>query len=108
MKEVYIQNIKALIGSNAKENWNILDLSSPEYVFFHLAAFPSCYLILESEGIPDNEILKEASLNCKNNTKYRNVPNVKVDYTLCSNVIKGTKVGEVIYKSNKKVFQIKI
>ena len=108
MKEVYIQDIKALIGSNAKENWNILDLANPDDVFFHLSSFPSCYLILESEGIPEYETINESALCCKNNTKYRNVPNIKVDYTLCSNVIKGTKVGEVIYKSNKKVFQIKI
>lgn len=62
MKEVFIQNIKALIGSNANENWNILELSKPEYVFFHLSSFPSCYLILESEGFPVNETINEAAL----------------------------------------------
>ena len=48
------------------------------------------------------------ALLCKNNTKYRNVPNIKVDYCRCSNLIKGDKVGEVIFKSKRQVTQIKI
>ena len=52
--------------------------------------------------------MKEASKLCKMNTKYKNIPNLKVDYTQCKNIIKGDKEGEIIYKSNKKVKQITV
>ena len=38
----------------------------------------------------------------------QNIKNIKVDYTLCNNIIKREKFGEIIYKSNKKVKQIKV
>jgi predicted ribosome quality control (RQC) complex YloA/Tae2 family protein len=110
MKELFINNIKTLIGSNAKENWKLLEDSKPNNLFFHLSSFPSCYVILQTESdiLPDLETIKETALVCKNNTKCKTIPNLKVDYTYCKNVIKGEYVGEIIYKSNKKVNQIKI
>ena len=77
-------------------------------LLFHLTSFPSCYVIYESVNGDDInlEIIKECGMLCKNNTKYRNLKNIKVDYTTCSNVIKGDKIGEIIYKKNKKVKKI--
>jgi len=106
MKNILIQNINCLIGGNSKENWNLLENVKPEYLFFHLSSFPSCYLIYESNKIPNVEIIKEIASLCKKNTKYKNVPNIKVDYTLCDNIIKGDIEGEIYYKSNKKIKKI--
>ena len=55
MKELFINNIKTLIGSNAKENWKLLEDSKPNNLFFHLSSFPSCYVILQTESdiLPD-------------------------------------------------------
>ena len=53
-------------------------------------------------------IIEQVALNCKLNTKYKNLKNIKVDYTLCDNVEKGEFVGELIYKSNRKVLSIKV
>ena len=108
MKEVKIQDIKCKIGSNAIENWKLLDMCKETYLFFHLTKFPSCYVVYESENENDInlEIIKECAKLCKNNTKYRNLNNIKVDYTFCNNIIKGNKIGEIIYKSNKKVKKI--
>jgi predicted ribosome quality control (RQC) complex YloA/Tae2 family protein len=106
MKEFNINNIKIKVGTNANENWKILSDSLDCHTFLHLSSFPSCYVIIEYEGIPELDIIKEAANICKINTKYKNLKNIKVDYTLCSNVIKGDIVGEVFYKSNKKVKQI--
>lgn len=108
MKEFIINNIKIKVGTNATENWELLSQTKDTNVFLHLSSFPSCYVIIETDGIPDIDILKEAANICKNNTKYKNLKNIKVDYTLCSNLIKGDIVGEVYYKSNKKVKQILI
>jgi predicted ribosome quality control (RQC) complex YloA/Tae2 family protein len=110
MKIVLIQDKKSMIGSNAKENWELLNLSKSTDVFFHLSSFPSCYVILENETdkYPSEDIIKEASILCKSNTKYKNMRDIKVDYTFCSNVIKGEVVGQVYYKSNRKVLSIKL
>ena len=106
MKEFIVNNVKIKVGSNADENWKLLSESKDTNVFLHLSSFPSCYVIIETDGILDKYVLKEAANICKNNTKYKNLKNIKVDYTLCSNVFKGDKVGEIVYKSNKKVKQI--
>lgn len=106
MKTIDIDNIKCLIGGNASENWQILDNAKPDHLFFHLSSFSSCYVISESDIIPNIDKIKKIAECCKANTKYKNIPKVKVDYTLCSNVFKGANIGEVYYKSNKKVNKI--
>jgi predicted ribosome quality control (RQC) complex YloA/Tae2 family protein len=111
MKELFINNIKCKIGNNAEENWKILDESKENYIFFHLSSFPSCYVILEIENeikniFELNKIIEQTALQCKLNTKYKNLKHIKVDYCPVSNVIKGDKIGEVYYKSNKKVKNI--
>jgi predicted ribosome quality control (RQC) complex YloA/Tae2 family protein len=103
MKEFVVENIKIKVGSNAAENWKILDESSENNIFLHLKSFPSCYVIIDCEEYPSIEIINEAAKICKNNTRYKNMKNIKVDYTSCKNVIKGELVGEIFYKSNKKV-----
>ena len=109
MKTVQItENLQCRIGKNAIENWQLLDESKPEYMFFHLAYFPSCYVILKCNSDPGGDIIKECALICKENTKYKNLKDIKVDYTRCDNVIKGGNVGEVYYRSTRKVNQIKI
>lgn len=106
MKNILIENINSVIGENSKENWKLLENTKPEYLFFHLSSFPSCYVIYESKEIPNIEIIKQLAILCKKNTKYKNIPNLKVDYTLCNNIIKGEIEGEIYYKSNKKVKKI--
>ena len=106
MKIVFIENLKCIVGQNAKENWEIFNTTNPEYLLFHLASFSSCYVILENENDPSIDIIKDIALLCKQNTKYKNVPNIKVNYTKCKNIIIGEKVGEIIFKSNKKVNKV--
>jgi hypothetical protein len=108
MKEILIENIVCKIGENANENWTLLDNAKENYLFFHLTSFPSCYVILEIENEPSTDIIYKTALQCKTNTKYKNLKNIKVDYCLISNLNKGDIVGQVIYKSNRKVKNIKI
>ena len=112
MKIFNIQTYVCRVGENAVENWELLEQSKDNYVFFHLSAFSSCYLILECYyknicDIPVNIIIKAAEI-CKSKTKYKNLSNIRVDYTFCSNVKRGEIVGEIVYKSNKKVKNILI
>lgn len=98
------------IGKNKTENWQLLSNSKPEHIFFHLSSFPSCYVILECKTNTKMtlDILEECAKICKQNTKYRNIKNICVDCTKCSNVIKGENEGEIEYKQLRKIFKIKV
>ena len=103
MKTLSLENYTILIGQNASENWKILSLSKQSYTLFHLSKLPSCYLILQTEDPVEFNILYKCAQLCLQHTKYKKLKNIKVDYTLISNIIKGDIVGEYEYKSNKKV-----
>jgi predicted ribosome quality control (RQC) complex YloA/Tae2 family protein len=106
MKEFIVNDIKILVGNNAKENWELLEKCNENNLFLHLTSFPSCYVIILCDILPELQIIEEAAKICKNNTKYKNLKNISVDYTLCKNIKKGEVLGEVIFKSNKKVKRI--
>jgi predicted ribosome quality control (RQC) complex YloA/Tae2 family protein len=107
MKYIYIDNIKYKVGRNAKDNWKLLDESKPDEYFFHLSSFSSGYVIVETNDLTD-KIIYNASLLCKDFTKYRSINNLKVDYCLCSNLTKTDKIGEVVYKKKRDVKQFKL
>jgi predicted ribosome quality control (RQC) complex YloA/Tae2 family protein len=112
MKTITLENsnYQCFVGSNAKENWQLLSESNPTDILFHLHSFPSCYVILKNDfdTFPNQDIIQQTAIICKTNTKYKNLKDIKVDYTFCRNVEKGEVVGELIYKSNKKVLSVKI
>ena len=107
MKIIKFKNIIYKIGKNSYENWDILKSSQNGYIFFHLKSFPSCYVIMESYTT-DSEYINVGAKLCKENTKYKNLNNIIVDYCNVSNTRIGDKVGEVYYISNRKVNQIKL
>ena len=98
------------LGENKHDNWNLLDIAYDKDYFFHLKSFPSSYVILHiyNDFLLTNEMLLNAATICKNSTKYRFLNDIKIDYCLCNNVSKGDNIGEAIFKSNRKVKQIKI
>jgi predicted ribosome quality control (RQC) complex YloA/Tae2 family protein len=106
MKQEEYMNTTIIIGENAQDNWDIIDFES-DYIWLHLNSFPSCHIIINDVNIDDNVLLYAAQL-CKHNTKYKNLKNVKVCYTKCSNLIKGSDIGSVIYKSKRKVNTIMV
>jgi len=83
-----------------------LESAKHDHIIFHLSSFSSCYIISATDIIPNIDTIKKIAECCKANTKYKNIPKIKVDYTACSNVYKGENIGEVYYKSNKKVNKI--
>ena len=101
MKNVLYEDIVFEIGQNAKENWNIINFNC-DFIWLHLNSFPSCHVIIKDNN-PDEEVLNYAAQLCKDNTKFKNLKNVKVCYTKCNNLKKGPDVGSVIYKSKRQV-----
>lgn len=108
MKQYSYENYTCMLGENAAENWELLSNSDIHDIFFHLTSFPSGYVILSYKEQLTTDMIRTAATICKNGTKYRNLFKVKVDYCEVSNVTTGSIVGEVIYKSNRKVKQIQM
>ena len=110
MKIIHVGEYECFIGQNKIENWSLLSGRNSWDYIFHLASFPSCYVIVSLENPKELEkkyITKIAKL-CKHNTKYKNVPNIKIEYTNISNILKGNVLGEYKYVSRKKINTIKI
>ena len=115
MREIIFENIKFLIGQNSQDNWDLLDSCSKinnEYIWFHLNSFPSCYVIMCS-SLTDiscadlkNNILNYGAKLCKKNTKYRDLPNLKICYTSLKKLKKTNKIGEVIIVGKKKIIKL--
>lgn len=101
MKIDYYNNKKIIIGQNAIENWDIIDFKS-DNIWLHLNSFPSCHVIIEDKSPPE-EVINYAAMLCKENTKYRNLKNLKICYTKCNNLVKGQDIGSINYKSKRQV-----
>ena len=101
MKAIVIDDVSFKVGQNAKENWELLSLDE-NYTWFHLKSFPSCHVVIEKKDTTQEDIINGANL-CLENTKYRNLKNIKVNYTLLKNIKKADKVGSVHFVSNRKV-----
>ena len=95
------------IGQNAQDNWDLIDESQSEWYWFHLKSFPSSHVVLCCEN-PSETSLVVAAQHCKQATKYKNVPNIKVSYCRIGNIQKAGKVGSVTYVSKRKVKHIKL
>lgn len=98
------ENNKIKIGKNAKENDLIVKDAKETDIWFHLADFPSCHVIIEcSKNFPvDNQMIKYCANLVKQNGKYKNIPKVKVNYTEIKNVTRATTPGQVIIKGKVK------
>lgn len=99
--EETLETSEVVIGSNAQENWNIIEKSDPGHVWFHLNSFPSPHVIIRSENPGDEEIVAAAYL-CKSKSKYKNIKNVKVVYTRVANIELSDTVGAVNILSKRK------
>ena len=106
MKIDYYNNKKIIIGQNASENWDIIDFKS-DNIWLHLNSFPSCHVIIEDKSPPE-EVINYAAMLCKENTKYRNLKNLKINYTHINNLRKVGKEGTVEFISNRKVSTITV
>lgn len=93
-------NNKIRIGQNAQENDNIIKESKETDVWFHISELPSCHVIIEAST--EYPITKQMIYYCANlvkeNTKYKNIPKLKINYTTIKNVSRTKIPGKVILK----------
>ena len=92
------------IGENKDENDLLVRDAHDNYIWFHLNNLPSCHIILECDK--QNPYTKDMINHCaklvKDNTKYKNIPKVKVIYTEIRNVKRTLEPGKVIIKGKPK------
>lgn len=106
MKELIIDNITYRIGENAEDNTQLINASMGTWTWFHLAAFPSCHVIVCHDNIDESMINTAANL-VKSKSKYK-FRNIGVNYCLVRNLRHGTKPGSVHFSSNRQVKKVHI
>lgn len=95
MKLLEINNIKLLLGQNAKENHLLIDDADPNDWWFHIDNHPSGHCIVECIDI-NKELILAAGQFIKENSKLKNNKKVKIIYTQIKNIKKTKNPGEVI------------
>ena len=105
IEEYYFKNVLYIIkiGKNKEENWKIIQESEDNDFWFHLNDYPSCHVIITSNGNKklDNKVLKRGAVLCKQYSKYSNFKNLEIIYTKIKNIKLSDEVGSVITKNTK-------
>lgn len=99
------------IGQNAKENWDLVDKSEPDDLWFHLDEYPSSHVVISSDSkftdeiFYSNQIIALASDYCKSHSKLKNTSGkIKIVYTQIKNLKKGKEIGSVFVSEPKYIF----
>jgi predicted ribosome quality control (RQC) complex YloA/Tae2 family protein len=102
------ENNSIKIGKNARDNDTIIKESKETDIWFHLASFPSCHVIIEcSTEYPINtKMIIYCAALVKQNGKYKNIHKLKVNYTEIKNVTRTTTLGHVILKVKVKSIKV--
>lgn len=99
------------IGTNATENWILIDNSNDNNLWFHIERFPSGHVVVKEvfKNIKLNTnkdklfdypylLILECARYCKNQSKLKN-SRCKIVYTTINNISKGKEVGYVFTKN---------
>lgn len=102
------REITFLIGNNAHENFDILDQSNGNDIWFHAKDYPSCHVIAKIPFEMNRNILKpiikKGALLCKQNTnKLLLIKNLKIIYTEVNNIKKTNVIGTVNVSNKKEI-----
>jgi len=101
----YIQSLNReipyLIGSNAQDNFDIIDESEPIDIWFHIEGQSSCHVIakmpqdIKIDKKQKLQLIKQGALICKQHSRYKSLHDVPVVYTQIANITKLDKIGQV-------------
>ncbi len=113
MKMIEYNEINFYIGQSAKDNWDMLDKAkniNQDYIWFHLDSFPSPYVIMYATTTElqtnINSYLYFGANLCKENSKYKNLRDLKILYIPVKKLTKGDKVGEVIISGKRNIIKL--
>jgi len=99
-EDITFENNLIKIGKNAEENDKIIKEAKQTDLWFHLSGLPSCHVIIScSKEFPVNkQMINHCSLLVKENTKYKDLAKVTVNYTEIKNVKRTETKGKVTLK----------
>ena len=98
------ENNPIKIGQNASDNDKIITEARQCDIWFHLADFPSCHVVISvSKEYPvTKQMIEYCAGLVKENTKYRDMNRLRVNYCEVKNVQRTDVVGRVILKGGVK------
>ena len=103
-ESIYINKLKKeidfYIGENAQDNFDIIDQSEPDDLWFHLNGEASCHVVasISKEEIERKEkgyIIRKGAELCKRFSKQKSQKNVPIVYTRIKDVKKTEISGQV-------------
>lgn len=104
MDVIYLKNINQsitfLIGKTAQDNFDVIDASAPEDLWFHVNGLPSCHVVAKIPEDMDRKdirsVIKRGAILCKQHSKYKASDKLEVIYTRIKNIQKTDTPGTVI------------
>ena len=100
-----VDDVTYYIGTNAKDNFDVIDMGQPNDYWFHVKNCSSCHVVVK---LPDDidkrglrTIVKRGARLCKENTHI--TEKVEIIYTRIKNVTKTDVIGCVNLKSSKSI-----
>ena len=102
-KDIYITTLKMTIlyriGQHAAENFELIDASKEDDLWFHVNERPSAHVVAEvPEGMDKKElkyIIKQGVVLCKQESKYVSEKKLPIIYAKIKNIEKTAVVGQV-------------
>lgn len=107
----YIDSLKTTIeyrvGKSAKENFDLIDDSNSDDLWFHISQESSCHVVatIPPGSNYDKKTLQKIAVQgaviCKQHSRYKSEKDVNVMWTPVRNIVKGSTIGCVyvdVYK----------
>ena len=103
-KTIFVGSVRReilyLVGKNQRENFNIIDASNDNDVWFHVEGFPSGHVVariadMAMDKKQKRDVVKQGAVLCKQHSKYKSDKNVKIVYSMIKNIQKTAVVGQV-------------
>lgn len=98
------------IGQNAQDNFDLIDASESQDIWFHLDDLPSPHVVLKVLKAVDGKqpllpkgVILTCAFNCKKHSSYNKLRNISAIYTEIRNVTKTEPVGSVLTVKTKKI-----
>jgi len=94
------KDILFVVGKNQQENFDIIDASGGNDIWFHIDGFPSGHVVARIDDMKidkkqKRDIIKQGAVLCKQHAKFKSDHNVKIVYTTIKNVEKTAVTGRV-------------
>jgi len=93
------------IGTDSQDNWDIIDQSKQNDIWFHVNGHPSAHVIISTKGKKKihKSVINYAAWLCKENSKRKYAKKQKIIYTYIKNIKKADKTGSVHTANTKTV-----